>query len=75
MLGSSAEVVDARRAAARLAKTCEIGPKELAWALGQTTRSARRAMAAPVSPDALRAVRVRLALEELVGHASRRRAG
>lgn len=62
--GKAAERVLARKAAAIVAAQCGIHPTEVAWAMGQPLRSARRLADDAVDPALLQAVRLRLALED-----------
>ena len=64
--GKTAERVLARKAAAIVAGQCGIHSTELAWALGQPARSARRLAGDAVEPALLTAVRLRLSLEDRV---------
>lgn len=62
----SAPIVNARKAVARLGTGSQIPTSELAFALRISPRSTRRLAHATVAPAALRAVAVRLSLEQRV---------
>lgn len=64
--GNRQEVVQARRAAVRLGVAAGMTVSELAWALGASTRTVQRLKHADVEEALIEAVRVRLALEEVV---------
>jgi hypothetical protein len=73
--GRPPAVVSARRTAVHLAHASGVSPGEVAWALGVTGRSLRRLRQGPVSATAIRATRLRLALEEMVVRAVLSKAG
>ncbi len=64
--GRASSQVVARRAAARLARRAGLPPSELAWAFGQSRRTAYRLAADPLQASALRALELRLGLEQAV---------
>jgi hypothetical protein len=66
LTGRSSAEVTARRAAARLGRRAGLPSSELAWAFGQSRRTAYRLAAAPVAGPALRALQLRLGLEARV---------
>lgn len=69
--GNATPECEARWAAAQLAKAAGIPNREIAWALGITTRGVRRACRAKVRPTLIRATRLRLAIEEAVARQRR----
>ncbi len=70
--GKRTAVVRARRAACSLAREAGIPTREVSWALGVHPGNARKLLTSPVSPEALLATRVWLALERVVVSASAR---
>ncbi len=64
LVGNAAPTIEARRAAAQVAKAAGIRPSEIGWALSITARAARRLAEQPVAPEVLHATRLRLALED-----------
>ncbi len=64
--GREAPVMGAKITAAVLAGQLGIATAEIAWSLSLSPRSARRLAACSASPQALRALRIRIALEEAV---------
>ncbi len=64
--GNKSAVVQARRAAAQLAAAAQIPATEVAWALGATPRAARRLKQPAVPATTIKALRLRLALEDRV---------
>ena len=64
--GNSAPVVHARRVAAQLAHRSGMAMADVAWALNLVPRSAYRLLLPQVDAATIKAVRVRLALENAV---------
>ena len=62
--GNKPTVVQARRAAAQLAAAAQIPATEVAWALGSTPRATRRLTEPPVPAATIKALRLRLTLED-----------
>lgn len=65
--GRRAPVVLAKRAVAHIAEGAGVSRKEVAWALGLCPETVRLLLQVPVDSKVLEAVRLRLALEDLVG--------
>jgi len=70
LAGNRPRTVLARRAVAHLGHAVGFDTGDLVRTLGVSPRSARRLDETPVPPDALRAIRVRLALEDAVTRAA-----
>ena len=66
LLENTSPVVRARRAVVQIANKVDISIAEVAWALGVTKRSAMRLFKPPVEDDVQKAIRRRLAIEDLV---------
>jgi hypothetical protein len=66
LIGRTAPVVHARRVSAQLAHQSEIAIAEVAWALDLTSRSAYRLLLPKVDAATIKAVRLRLALENAI---------
>jgi hypothetical protein len=75
LTGRPPPVVAARRTAAHLAEACGVSRGEMQWALAVTDRSLRRIRGKAPSSAAIRATRIRLALEEIVARAALRKVG
>lgn len=70
LAGRRAPEVRAKRAIVHLARAAGIRPADVRWALGLTQRGVEAHRARPADPCALRATRVRLALEDAVTRAT-----
>jgi hypothetical protein len=66
LVGKTALLVRARHAVAQIARKVGIPHGEVAWALGITERAARRLLDLPIEKEKLHAIRMRLALEDIV---------
>ncbi len=73
--GNSPASVAARRAAVHLASASGLSVDEMVWALAMTKAGVRRLRRRPVDAAALRATRLRLALEEMVVGQALRKTG
>ncbi len=64
--GNGAPLVRARRVTAQLAQRAGMAPADIAWALDIAPRSARRLLQPQIDKSTIKAVRLRLALENVV---------